>query len=100
MTTPAPISDPPAAEPVVAAPAPPPAVVITESSPLPPVEPLSAEGAALIDADRAVDAVEVLLQAVAAGEPSAGDLLVRAYLDNGSWQQAVDWIMPQVEQGE
>jgi tetratricopeptide (TPR) repeat protein len=95
MTTPAPISDPPAA-----APAPPPVVVITEPSPLPTVEPLSAEGAALIDAGRAVDAVEVLLQAAAAGEPSAGDLLVRAYLDNGAWRQAADRMIPLVEQGE
>jgi tetratricopeptide (TPR) repeat protein len=94
MTTPVPTSGP---EPVAAAPAP---VVISEPSPLPTVEPLSAEGAALIDTGRAVDAVDLLLQAAAAGEPSAPDLLVRAYLDNGAWRQAADWMIPQIEQGE
>lgn len=74
--------------------------VPAEPSPLPTTEPLAAEGAALIDTGRAVDAVEVLLQAVAAGEPSAGDLLVRAYLDSGAWRPAVDWMAPLVEQGE
>jgi tetratricopeptide (TPR) repeat protein len=94
MSTPVPTSGPePAAAPA-------PVVVITEPSPLPSVEPLSAEGAALIDVGRAVDAIEVLLQAAAVGEPSAGDLLVRAYLDNGSWRQAADWMIPQLEQGE
>ncbi|WP_219416046.1 hypothetical protein [Pseudonocardia nigra] len=64
-----------------------------------PPEPLSAEGAALLDAGRALDAVEVLRQAVAAGEASASDLLVRAYLDSGSWRAAVEWLTPLVEQG-
>jgi tetratricopeptide (TPR) repeat protein len=95
MTTPDQLPAPPPPPP--AAPEP---VVITEPSPLPSVEPLSAEGAALIDTGRAVDAVDLLLQAAAAGEPSAGDLLVRAYLDNGAWQPAADWMIPLVEQGE
>ena len=71
-----------------------------EPSPLPTTEPLAAEGAALIETGRAVDAVEVLLHAAAAGEPSAGDLLVRAYLDSGAWRPAADWMTPLVEQGE
>jgi Flp pilus assembly protein TadD len=90
MTTPVPTSQP---EPVAP-------VEIKEPSPLPTTEPLSAEGAALIDTGRAVDAVELLLQAAASGEPSAGDLLVRAYLDSGAWRQAADWMIPQIEQGE
>jgi tetratricopeptide (TPR) repeat protein len=90
----------PTSEPEPAAPAAPALVEIKEPSPLPTTEPLSAEGAALIDTGRAVDAVELLVQAAAAGEPSAGDLLVRAYLDSGSWRQAADWMIPQVEQGE
>jgi tetratricopeptide (TPR) repeat protein len=98
MTAPVPTSGPEPAAPAAPAVATP--VVISEPSPLPTVEPLSAEGAALIDVGRAVDAVEVLLQAAAAGEPSAGDLLVRAYLDNGAWRQAADWMIPQIEQGE
>lgn len=89
------------AEPVVESPAV--AVVddpIAEPSPMPLTEPLSAEGAALIDTGRAVDAVEVLRQAIATGEPSATDLLVRAYLDSAAWQPLVDWLVPLVEQGE
>ncbi|MCO1654746.1 tetratricopeptide repeat protein [Pseudonocardia humida] len=110
MTTPVPTPGPEHAEPAPAAPvsvAEAPAVPvaevddpITEPSPLPLSEPLSAEGAALIDTGRAVDAVEVLRQAVATGEPSATDLLVRAYLDSGAWQPLVDWLVPMVEQGE
>ncbi|HXV92465.1 MAG TPA: tetratricopeptide repeat protein, partial [Pseudonocardia sp.] len=65
-----------------------------------PAGPLSAEGRALLDADRPRAAVEVLRRAVAAGEPSAEDLLARAYLDSGSWQEAVDRLAPLVEQGE
>jgi tetratricopeptide (TPR) repeat protein len=65
-----------------------------------PSEPLAAQGAALLRAGRALDAVEVLRQAVAAGEPSAPDLLVRAYLDSGSWRAAVEWLTPLVEQGQ
>jgi TPR repeat protein len=80
--------------------APPEVDPMAEPSPLPTTEPLSAQGAALIDTGRAVDAVEVLRQAVAAGEPSAVDLLARAYLDSAAWQQAADWLGALVEQGE
>jgi hypothetical protein len=62
-------------------------------------EPLSAEGAALLDAGHPLDAVEVLRRGVAAGESSAPDLLVRAYLDSGSWHAAADWLGPLVAQG-
>lgn len=68
-------------------------------TPPPLSEPLSAEGAALLDAGLPIDAVDVLRQAVAAGEPSAPDLLVRAYLDSGSWNAAAEWLAPLVEQG-
>lgn len=61
---------------------------------------LSAEGAALLEIGRAVDAIEVLRQAVAAGEEGADDLLVRAYLDSGNWRAAEEWLAPLVEQGE
>ena len=61
---------------------------------------LSEQGAALLDVGRAVDAVEVLRQAVAGGEPGAEDLLVRAYLDSGNWHAAEEWLTPLVEQGE
>ena len=64
-----------------------------------PVEPLAAEGAALLEAGRPLEAVDVLRQAVASGESSAPDLLVRAYLDSGSWHSAVEWLAPLVEQG-
>ncbi|WP_300011439.1 hypothetical protein [Pseudonocardia sp.] len=66
---------------------------------MPDDEPLSTEGAALLAAGRALDAVEVLRHAVATGEPSAPDLLVRAYLDSGSWHAAAEWLAPLVEQG-
>ncbi len=62
-------------------------------------EPLSAEGAALIESGYPLDAVEPLRHAVAAGEPSAADLLVRAYLESGSWHAAVEWLAPLVAQG-
>lgn len=62
-------------------------------------EPLSREGAALLTAGRPLDAVEVLRHGVATGEPSAPDLLARAYLDSGSWHAAVEWLGPLVEQG-
>jgi tetratricopeptide (TPR) repeat protein len=61
---------------------------------------LSTEGAQLLDADRPADAVEVLKRALAAGEPGAADLLVRAYLDSGSWQACIDWLAPHVAQGQ
>lgn len=62
-------------------------------------EPLSAQGLALLDADRPLDAVDVLRRAVAAAEPGAADLLVRAYLDSGSWHAAIEWLAPLVAQG-
>lgn len=64
-----------------------------------PVEPLAAEGAALLEAGRPLEAVDVLRQAVASGESSAPDLLVRAYLDSGSWHAAAEWLTPLVAQG-
>ncbi|QJY46717.1 hypothetical protein [Pseudonocardia broussonetiae] len=64
-----------------------------------PVEPLAAEGAALLEAGRPLEAVDVLRQAVATGEQSAPDLLVRAYLDSGSWHAAAEWLTPLVAQG-
>ncbi len=63
------------------------------------VEPLTAEGSALLRAGRPLEAVDVLRQAVASGEASAPDLLVRAYLDSGSWHAAAEWLGPLVEQG-
>ena len=63
-------------------------------------EPLSADGAALLEEGRPVEAVEVLRQAVAAGEPSAPALLLRAYFDSGSWRAVVDWLGPLVEDGD
>jgi hypothetical protein len=70
--------------------------------PVPPVpapEDLAVQGAALLAQGRAAEAVEVLQQAVAGGEPSAPDLLVRAYLDSGSFRTAADWLGRLVEQG-
>jgi TPR repeat protein len=64
-----------------------------------PAEPLSAEGRALLEAGRPYDAVEILRHAVATGEPSGPDLLVRAYLDSGNWHATVEWLAPLVEQG-
>jgi tetratricopeptide (TPR) repeat protein len=61
---------------------------------------LSAEGAQLLDEDRPAEAVAVLRRALAGGEPEAADLLVRAYLDSGSWQACIDWLAPHVAQGE
>lgn len=66
---------------------------------VPSPEELSAQGAALLAEDRAVEAIEVLLPAVAGGDRSAPDLLVRAYLDSGNWRAAADWLGPLVEQG-
>lgn len=62
-------------------------------------EPFSTEGAALIEAGYPLDAVELLREAVAAGEPSAPDLLVRAYLESGSWHAAAEWLTPLVAAG-
>ncbi len=71
---------------------------MNEPSP-PSPEDLAVQGAAMLASGRAPEAVEVLRQAVAGGEPSAPDLLVRAYLDSGSWRAAADWLGPLVEQG-
>ncbi len=49
---------------------------------------LSATGAALLEAGRTDEAVDVLRHAVAAAEPGADDLLARAYLDDGDWHAA------------
>lgn len=67
--------------------------------PVAPAEPLAAEGATLLRAGRPLEAVDVLRQAVATGEASAPDLLVRAYLDSGSWHAAAEWLTPLVQQG-
>lgn len=75
-------------------------VPTSEPSPLPTTEPLSAEGAALIDTGRAVDAIDLLRQAVATGEPSAVDLLARAYLDTANWGPAAEWLGQLVDSGE
>jgi tetratricopeptide (TPR) repeat protein len=72
---------------------------MTQSS-TPPSEPLCAEGSALLDAGRPLDAVEVLRQGVAVGEPSAPDLLVRAYFESGSWYAAAEWLTMVVDQGD
>lgn len=60
---------------------------------------LSAQGAAFLDERRPHEAVEVLRRGVAAGEPAAPDLLVRAYLETGHWHCVVDWLGPLVDQG-
>ncbi len=62
-------------------------------------EPLSAQGSALLGSGRPLEAVDVLRHGVATGEPSAPDLLVRAYLDSGNWHAAAEWLGPLVEQG-
>ncbi len=84
------------------APAPPAAAPVTAPPIAEPVvtEPLAAEGLVLLEANRPLEAVDVLRHAVAAGEPSAPDLLTRAYLDSGSWHAAVEWLAPLVEQGQ
>jgi tetratricopeptide (TPR) repeat protein len=61
--------------------------------------PLSAEGRALLDAARPYDAIDLLRRAVATGEPTAPDLLVRAYLDSGNWAACARWLGPLVEDG-
>ena len=69
-------------------------------APAPPItEPLAAQGVVLLEAGRPLEAVDLLRQAVATGEPSAPDLLTRAYLDSGSWHAAVEWLTGLVEQG-
>ena len=59
----------------------------------------SDEGVALLRQGRALEAVDVLRQAVAAGEDGSVDLLARAYLDSGSWHAAADWFGRLVEAG-
>jgi tetratricopeptide (TPR) repeat protein len=63
-------------------------------------EDLAVQGAALLAEGRPAEAADVLLQALAGGAPSALDLLVRAYFDNGSWRAAVDLLEPHVEHGD
>ena len=60
---------------------------------------LSAAGAALLEAGRVDEAVELLQHAVAAAEPGADDLLVRAYLDHGDRYAAVDLLSRLVAHG-
>jgi Flp pilus assembly protein TadD len=57
------------------------------------------EGIALLRAGQTGDAIAVLRSAVAAGEPDAEELLVRAYLEGGSWHAAADWLGPRVRAG-
>ena len=61
---------------------------------------LSATGADLLEAGRFDEAVDVLRHAVAAAEPGADDLLVRAYLDGGDWYAAADLLGRLVEHGQ
>ena len=78
------------------------------SQPLPDVPPnpaealgrLSATGAALLEAGRADEAVDVLRHAVAAAEPGADDLLARAYLDGGDWFGAAEHLGRLVGHGQ
>jgi TPR repeat protein len=60
---------------------------------------LSAVGTELLEAGRTDEAVDVLRHAVAAAEPGADDLLVRAYLDNGDWHAAVELLLRLVAHG-
>jgi len=60
---------------------------------------LSARGAALLDAGRAAQAVEVLRHAVAAGEPNAVELMVQALVAIRDWHTLASWLGPLVEQG-
>jgi tetratricopeptide (TPR) repeat protein len=60
---------------------------------------LTAQGSALLDAGDPHAAVEILRRAVAADEPAAPDLLIRAYLESGHWHCVIDWLGPLVEQG-
>ena len=61
---------------------------------------LSAAGAALLEAGRPDEAVEILRHAVAAAEPGADDLLARAYLDCGDWFGAADHLGRLVARGQ
>ncbi|GAA5112245.1 hypothetical protein [Pseudonocardia adelaidensis] len=66
---------------------------------VPAPEDLAVQGAALLADGRPLEAIDVLRQAMAGGDPSAPDLLVRAYFDSGSFRAVVDWLGPLVEQG-
>jgi tetratricopeptide (TPR) repeat protein len=61
---------------------------------------LAATGAALLEAGRLDEAVDVLRHAVAAAEPGADDLLARAYLDGGDWFAAADHLGRVVARGQ
>src|SRR5919107_4936320 len=61
---------------------------------------LAATGAALLEAGRPDEAVDVLRHAVAAAEPGADDLLARAYLDGGDWFAAADHLRRLVDHGQ
>lgn len=63
-------------------------------------EPLCARGADLLAEGWAEDAIEVLRHALAAGERSAPDLLVRAYLAARAWHSCVEWLAPLVAHGQ
>jgi Flp pilus assembly protein TadD len=68
--------------------------------PVPPPEgPLTTAGRALLEQHRAWEAIEPLRRAVAVREPGSVDLLVRAYLDSGSWTAAIEFLAPLLEQG-
>ncbi|MGQ0573515.1 MAG: tetratricopeptide repeat protein [Pseudonocardia sp.] len=60
---------------------------------------LSAQGTAFLAAGDPHAAVEALRRGVAAGEPAAPDLLIRAYLATGHWHCVIDWLGPLVDQG-
>ena len=61
---------------------------------------LSATGAALLEAGRPDEAVDILRHACAAAEPGADDLLARAYLDGGDWFGAADHCGRLVDSGQ
>ena len=61
--------------------------------------PYSRQGLRFLERHEAFEAIEPLRRAVASGEPGAADLLVRAYLDSGSWSAAIEWLTPLVERG-
>src|SRR5690349_14612078 len=60
---------------------------------------LTATGAALLEQGRTDEAVDVLRHALAAAEPGADDLLVRAHLDSGDWYGAADLLTRLVAHG-
>ncbi|GAY09980.1 hypothetical protein [Pseudonocardia sp. N23] len=103
-TTNAPVPDLTPAEVAVSAEIPDPAPAASPALPPPRLpqrvaEPLTARGRELLRRDLALDAVEVLRQAVAAGEPSSPDVLADAYLDSGSFHAAAEWLGLLVDRG-